>query len=71
MNQEDIYLELINTIKGIGDKNMYSFILISIVLLCATLLKAVNMCLHEKYNFKRLKYEEDKVNNEIIRNLDN
>ena len=65
MESQELMNELTNSIKNLGDKNMYSYILMAIVLLCATILRATNMILQKKYNNSRLKIEEEKVKSEI------
>ena len=64
MEQQEFMNQLTNTIKTLGDKNMFSYILLAVVMFCMTILRATSMILQKKYNNNRLKIEEEKIKSE-------
>ena len=64
MEQEELMNQLTNSIKNLGDKNMFSYILMAVVMICMTILRATSMILQKKYNNNRLKIEEEKMKSE-------
>ena len=62
--QEDLMNQLTASIKNLGDKNMFSYILMAVVMICMTILRATSMILQKKYNNNRLKIEEEKIKSE-------
>ena len=64
MEQVDLMNQLTASIKNLGDKNMFSYILMAVVMICMTILRATSMILQKKYNNNRLKIEEEKIKSE-------